>query len=98
MKKIYAFTLVVALLLNFLLQPQGCMAQTCWSGVGAGMGVNPDSARSPVLNYSKAFANYNGNLVIGGFFNYAGAMPAADIAVWNGSSWSTLGTGFNWNN
>lgn len=34
-------------------------------------------------------------LYVGGFFTTAGGAPANRIAKWNGSSWSTLGTGMN---
>jgi len=34
-------------------------------------------------------------LVVGGAFETVGGMPATYIARWNGTSWSTLGTGMN---
>ncbi len=40
-----------------------------------------------------SFSIYSGNLIVGGWFDSAGGKPANDIAQWNGTSWSTLGTG-----
>jgi hypothetical protein len=37
----------------------------------------------------------NGNLYAGGWFTMAGGTPANNIAKWNGSTWSALGTGMN---
>jgi trimeric autotransporter adhesin len=36
---------------------------------------------------------HNGLLYAGGIFTNAGSVAAANVAVWNGSSWSSLGTG-----
>lgn len=37
---------------------------------------------------------FNGNqLYVGGFFTEAGGKPATNIAVWNGTNWSGLGSG-----
>jgi hypothetical protein len=38
-------------------------------------------------------AVYNGNLYAGGWFYQAGDVPANNIAQWNGSSWSAVGSG-----
>ncbi len=38
-------------------------------------------------------ADYNGGLVVGGSFAIAGSVPASNIAIWNGSTWSALGSG-----
>ena len=35
----------------------------------------------------------NGDLVVGGWFTTAGGVPARGIALWNGFSWSPLGSG-----
>jgi hypothetical protein len=35
-----------------------------------------------------------GGLVVGGTFTAAGSLPASRIAFWDGSGWSTLGSGF----
>jgi hypothetical protein len=37
----------------------------------------------------------NGDLLAGGTFDTAGGAPAANIARWNGTSWSPLGSGTN---
>jgi hypothetical protein len=43
-----------------------------------------------------ALAVYNGQLTAGGGFTTAGGVSANRIAAWDGSSWSPLGTGMNW--
>lgn len=42
-----------------------------------------------------ALTVWNNQLVAGGFFTTAGGQPAAHIATWNGSTWSTLGSGIS---
>ena len=43
-----------------------------------------------------AVADGSGNLYIGGLFSIVGACFANNIAQWNGSSWSGLGSGMNY--
>ena len=38
---------------------------------------------------------YNGELYIGGLFSDAGGVAANNIAKWNGTNWSVVGTGIN---
>lgn len=40
-----------------------------------------------------AFAEFNGNLIAGGMFDFAGELPANNIAQWNGTKWDSLGSG-----
>jgi hypothetical protein len=42
-----------------------------------------------------ALAAYNGDLYVGGEFTTAGGMPAQNIARWDGTAWSTVGTGLD---
>ena len=42
-----------------------------------------------------ALAASGGDVYAGGFFGTAGGIPAANIAKWNGSSWSELGSGMD---
>jgi hypothetical protein len=60
----------------------------CWLPVGSGMGA--EGAPGPEVD---ALAVHDGALVAGGRFTTAGGVPAANIAAWNGSAWSALGTG-----
>jgi hypothetical protein len=64
---------------------------TAWASVGSGMtGTNVSS-----------FGSFDedgpgGNpavLVAGGLFTHAGGTPASNIATWNGTAWSALGSG-----
>lgn len=43
----------------------------------------------------RALQVFNGELYVGGTFIMAGAISASNIAKWNGSSWSAIGTGMN---
>jgi len=49
-----------------------------------------------VDGYVSAVTEFNGQLVIAGSFTRAGNVPASNIAVWNGSEWSALGTGIRY--
>jgi len=40
-----------------------------------------------------AMTVYNGELIVAGDFSLAGAVPAANIARWNGARWAALGEG-----
>lgn len=59
-----------------------------WSALGAGL-VSTGSYFSPVnaLAFDRA-----GNLYVGGGFDRAGGQPASDVARWDGTSWTALGT------
>jgi len=60
-----------------------------WSALGSGM----SSAYSyPSVN---ALAVSGTDLYAGGFFTNAGGVTAYNIAKWNGSAWSALGSGMN---
>jgi hypothetical protein len=41
----------------------------------------------------QVIATYQGELVVGGFFSVAGGVITPGIAAWNGSAWSSLGSG-----
>jgi len=63
---------------------------TSWSALGSGIaGISPIGIY-PV--YALAVDSSN-NLIAGGHFAKAGGNSANNIAKWNGSSWSPLGTG-----
>jgi hypothetical protein len=70
--------------------PANCIAQwngTIWSTVSTG--VTGGSNYPEILS----MAVYNGNLYAAGRFTTAGGNPASNIAMWNGSAWSAVGTG-----
>lgn len=60
-----------------------------WFDVGGGVSVS--SGSSAVY----ALAVRNNELIVGGNFTMAGSTPANNIAIWNGSQWTTLGDGLN---
>lgn len=65
-----------------------------WTAVGAGLGV----ARNTVAADSDlviSLSVYNNMLVAGGAFSDASGLSVNNVAAWNGSTWSTLGSGVN---
>ena len=67
-----------------------------WDGstfhpLGSGMTSPPFSGSVEVLSTLD-----NGDLIAGGEFTAAGGTSANNIARWNGSAWSALGSGLDW--
>jgi hypothetical protein len=58
-----------------------------WSALGTGMNKG--------VTVTALAIDSSGNLYAGGRFTTAGGVAANNIAKWNGSSWSALGTGTN---
>ena len=77
------FTQAGGILANYIAKWNG----TTWSslGTGAGNGVNCSDV---VLAVSS-----NGDVYVGGNFTQAGGVAANGVAKWNGTAWSSLGTG-----
>jgi hypothetical protein len=65
-----------------------------WSRLGTnpGNGVGSTSAGSPV-DYISTILVAGTDVYIGGQFSLAGNVPANNIAKWDGTAWSSLGTG-----
>jgi Immunoglobulin domain len=61
-----------------------------WSALGSGMNVFP-----PYTPSVSALAVSGTNLYAGGFFTSAGGVAATNIAKWDGSTWSALGSGMD---
>ncbi len=62
-----------------------------WSALGSGV-----AGPSPSVNALTVFDDGTGPaLYVGGHFKNAGGVPANDIAKWNGSNWSALGSGMD---
>lgn len=58
-----------------------------WSALGNGV------SRPPGGGLVSSIAVSGSDLYVGGFFSTAGDVPANNVAKWNGSSWSALGSG-----
>ncbi|HEX5399574.1 MAG TPA: immunoglobulin domain-containing protein, partial [Verrucomicrobiae bacterium] len=71
----------------------------CWDGVEwsaldyYGVSQDPDSYYDQGAVF--AIAVNGDDVYVGGDFYYAGGQPAGNIARWNGSAWSSLGTGMD---
>ena len=69
-------------------------AQTCpvqWSDVGGGLG---HSSLTPAVWAQTTFDDGTGpKLYVGGTFETAGGVSASNVAAWDGTSWTALGTG-----
>src|SRR5205814_615364 len=61
-----------------------------WSHVGTGISGAPQGDAPNVFALA---ASGSGDVYAGGFFGIAGGIPAANIAKWDGSSSSALGSG-----
>ncbi|MES2765955.1 MAG: T9SS type A sorting domain-containing protein [Bacteroidota bacterium] len=79
MKYIYSFSIA----LFFLVVYSPCFSQS-WSALGSG--TNGARVNAIVVDST-------GDLYAGGDFYKAGGLPAEGIAKWNGTDWSSLGTG-----
>ena len=63
-----------------------------WTALGNGITNTIPTFNGPFCNI-RSMCAYNNELIVGGFFNQAGAIAASNIAKWNGTTWSTLGVG-----
>lgn len=62
---------------------------TDWVGLGKGIAPTVEDNLFRVI----CTTVFNGKLCVGGVFDTAGGMPAVNIAEWNGTTWSALGSG-----
>ena len=77
---------------NYVAQWNG----TNWSALGSGIsGAGYDNEGYYIHPWVYALATAGSTLYAGGFFTTAGGRAAVNIAQWNGSSWSALGSGLD---
>jgi len=62
-----------------------------WSLLGSGVEYGPAPGYTEVY----ALTVYDNKLIAGGIFTTAGGVGAVNIAAWDGSTWSPLGSGMN---
>jgi hypothetical protein len=62
-----------------------------WSALGTGVARDTAQPRATV----NAIAVSKGMVYAGGLFNRAGAVDASNVAKWDGTAWSALGSGVN---
>jgi hypothetical protein len=75
---------------NYIAQWNG----SSWSALGSGISGEGSDGYGPNVN---ALAVSGSTLYAGGDFSTAGGSAANNIAEWNGTSWSALGSGMNSN-
>jgi hypothetical protein len=63
-----------------------------WLTLGGSPG---DGVSGPPGFKVKALKTFNGELYVGGSFDMAGGVSASNIAKWDGTSWSAIGSGTN---
>ena len=61
-----------------------------WDGSWAPLGLGASGGNPTKVD---AIAVYDNKLIVGGSFAEAGGIPCSNIAMWDGSSWSPLGSG-----
>ena len=61
---------------------------TNWYSLGGGVGYY-----NSLSSYVYVLELHDGQLYVGGIFTNAGDIAASNVAVWSGSSWSSIGTG-----
>jgi hypothetical protein len=62
-----------------------------WTALGSGMSVN--TANSNPYAVVLSVIEYNGELYAAGQFDTANGVPVNNIAKWDGTSWSNVGSG-----
>jgi hypothetical protein len=62
-----------------------------WSAVGPNMRFTNNSLTGII----ETITQFNGDLIVAGVFDSVGGIAAKNIARWNGSSWSSMGNGFD---
>ena len=67
------------------------VAQT-WSLVGGAPGLTSGNGQFVGIAYALAF-DASGSLYVGGVFDHVGGKAAANIARWDGATWTALGSG-----
>lgn len=65
------------------------------SGVAMYDGSNWYSLGSGLNDYCRAMHEYNGNLIVGGYFTTADGVACNRIAKWNGTTFQPMGLGFD---
>jgi hypothetical protein len=68
---------------------------TTWSPLGSGIPIAQQGLAGSPRAAALAGLPNGGDVVVGGAFATAGGLPVANLAVWNGSAWSAIGTGIN---
>jgi hypothetical protein len=65
-----------------------------WNGSAwSNLSVTPLSAPQPFTAEVNSMTTLGGELIVGGWFDRAGAVPLANIARWDGAQWRAMGTG-----
>ncbi|MGP8217249.1 MAG: hypothetical protein ACLQQ4_16900 [Bacteroidia bacterium] len=63
-----------------------------WQNLNGGVAVSSPESYDPEVY---ALAVYNNNLIVAGYFQFAGGIASSSIAEWNGTTWDALVSGIN---
>jgi hypothetical protein len=75
--------------------PASCIAKwngAAWTSLGTG---SANGVSHPSYSVVQALAVMGTDIYVGGQFNRAGALTVGNLARWNGTTWSSIGTGTN---
>ena len=66
-----------------------------WEDLGGGVDMPEVGEDGSIVDsaFVNALGTFQGDLIVGGFFNDAGGVPVGNIARWDGASWSAMGSG-----
>ena len=81
---------IISLIVVFTCLEKSNLNGQYWSALGEGI---PGGIYSVGVIYSSAV--YNGELYVGGRFDTAGGVAIKNIAKWNGTNWSAVGSGID---
>ncbi len=73
----------------------GSFTDANWVGLKSGMSGSTSDLYGPGPVVYSVACDSSGNLYAGGDFTNAGGVSANDIARWNGSAWTNLGSGMS---